>query len=150
MTEQLNQVREVSVHYTGRSHSARSPFRAPADIYRYMANRIGGEAREHFVAVYLDARHRPIADQIVSVGTATASLIHPREIFQAAVLVGACALVVAHNHPSGDPTPSDEDRSVTKRLAEAGKLIGIKLLDHVIIAVPGGFTSMNELGELPK
>jgi DNA repair protein RadC len=70
---------------------------------------------EHFVALYLDGRHRAIADAIVSIGTATASLVHPREVFQPAIAVGACALLIGHNHPSADLTPSAEDLEVTRR-----------------------------------
>ncbi len=99
------------------------------------------------MALYLDGRHRPIADRIVSIGTATASLVHPREVFQPAVALGACGLIVAHNHPSQDPTPSAEDRDVTRRLAEAGQLLGIPLLDHVVWTRNGAFVSLRELDE---
>jgi DNA repair protein RadC len=80
------------------------------------------DAREHFVAIYLDGRHRAIGHQVVSVGTATASLVHPREVFQPAILAGACAVIVGHNHPSGDPSPSPEDRAVTLRLEHAQQI----------------------------
>ena len=76
-------------------------------------------------------------------GTATASLIHPREVFQPAVGIGAVAVVLAHNHPSGDPSPSSEDREVTTRLAKAGHLLGVRLLDHVVVAT-NGFVSLSE------
>ena len=110
-----------------------------------MRRAVTDHAREHFVALYLDGRHRPVAHQIVSVGTATASLVHPREVFQPAVLLGACALIVARNHPSGDPSPSVEDRDVTKRLAQAGKLLGITLLDSIVWTHEGTFASLREL-----
>ena len=80
---------------------------------------------------------------MASIGTATASLIHPREIFQPAIAVGAVALIVSHNHPSGDPRPSAEDHAITKRLVEAGHLLGIQLLDHVVCGT-GGFYSTRE------
>jgi DNA repair protein RadC len=104
---------------------------------------VGGDAREHFVVLMLDARHRPIAYQVVSIGTATASLVHPREVFQAAVSIGAVAIIVAHNHPSGDPSPSREDREVTERLNRAGGVLGIRLLDSVVVA-DSGFHSIRE------
>ena len=71
--------------------------------------------------------------------------MHPREVFQAAVSLGACALIVAHNHPSGDPTPSAEDREVTARLAQAGHVLGIQLLDSIVVTEDGGFVSLREL-----
>jgi DNA repair protein RadC len=111
--------------------------RSPADVARFVRALVGTDAREHFVVVMLDGRHRPVAYQVVSIGTATASLVHPREVFQPAVGIGAVAILVAHNHPSGDPTPSAEDREVTDRLLRAGQLIGIPLLDHVVVAERG-------------
>lgn len=103
------------------------------------------DAREHFVELYLDGRHRPIAHQVVSIGTASASLVHPREVFQPAILVGACAVIVAHNHPSGDPTPSREDREITQRLSQAGALLGVSLLDSVAFTRKGRFVALREL-----
>ncbi|RIL03534.1 MAG: hypothetical protein DCC71_14900 [Proteobacteria bacterium] len=78
-------------------------------------------------------------------GTVSASLVHPREVFQPAILVGACAVIVAHNHPSGDPTPSREDREITQRLAQAGALLGVSLLDSVVFTRKGGFVALREL-----
>jgi len=103
------------------------------------------DAREHFVALYLDTRHKPVAHQVVSVGTASASLVHPREVFQPAILVGSSAIIVAHNHPSGDATLSPEDREVTRRLAQAGALLGVPLLDSLVWTRHGGFVSVREL-----
>jgi DNA repair protein RadC len=117
--------------------------RNPEDVARFVRGVVGNDAREHFVAILLDGRHRPIAYQVVSIGTATASLVHPREVFQPAVGLGACAVIVAHNHPSGDPTPSAEDRDVTRRLAQAGGLLGILLLDSVVVA-DLGYVSLRE------
>ena len=110
----------------------------------YLRRRIHDDAREHFVAIYLDGRHRPVADCVVSIGTATASLVHPREVFQPAIAVGACALLIGHNHPSGDPTPSREDLDVTKRLADAKRILGITVLDHVVWARGGASHSIRE------
>ena len=84
------------------------------------------------MALFLDSRHQPISYSIVSVGTANQSLMHPREVFQPAILAGAAALIVLHNHPSGDPSPSRQDYDVTQRLQDAGKLLGIPLLDHIV------------------
>jgi DNA repair protein RadC len=104
---------------------------------------VGNDAREHFLVLMLDARHKAIAYQVVSVGTANASLVHPREVFQAAVAAGAVAVIVAHNHPSGDPSPSREDREVTERLLRAGEVLGIRLLDSVVVS-DSGYVSIRE------
>ena len=126
-------IREVAVQYRGARKRIPEKIHGPEGVARFVRRVINGDAREHFVSVLLDGRHRPIAYQVVSIGTATASLVHPREVFQAAIGIGACALIVAHNHPSGDPSPSREDRDVTQRLARAGKLIGIELLDALVV-----------------
>ena len=136
-------IREAVVRYRGPARRVGDSMRSPADVARFVRSLIGTDAREHFVVVMLDGRHRPIAYQVVSIGTATASLVHPREVFQAAVGAGAVAILVAHNHPSGDPTPSAEDREVTDRLIRAGQLIGIPLLDHVVVA-ERGYVSLRE------
>lgn len=141
----IHLIREVAIRYTGRAKRAPETVRSPADVAAFMRRAVTDDAREHFVAIYLDGRHRPLAHQIVSVGTATAALVHPREVFQPAVLLGACALVVAHNHPSGDPSPSSEDRDITERLAQAGKLLGITLLDSIVWTRAGRFASLREL-----
>jgi len=107
------------------------------------------DAREHFIAVYLDGRHQPIGLQTVSLGTATQSLVHPREVFQPAVLLGAAAVVLVHNHPTGDTRPSPEDRDVTQRLSKAGEVLGIQVLDHVILGRGTTFHSFRDAGEMP-
>lgn len=89
--------------------------------------------KEHFVAFYLDSRSVLIAREVISIGTLNASLVHPREVFEPALRYGAAALIVAHNHPSGDSTPSEEDYEVTTRLQEVGEMIGIPLLKHVVM-----------------
>lgn len=101
------------------------------------------------MALLLDARHRLRRVEQVSEGTLNSSVVHPREVFAPALREGAAALIVAHNHPSGDPTPSAEDRDVTVRLADAGRLLGVRLLDHVVVGDPG-FLSMRERGLLPE
>lgn len=94
---------------------------------------IGGKPKEHFVVIALNARRESLGVVIVSVGTLSASLVHPREVFAPALLLNAAALIVAHNHPSGDPSPSAEDREVTRRLQRAGELMGVPVVDHVIV-----------------
>jgi DNA repair protein RadC len=99
--------------------------------------------RERFVLVLLDGKNRVIGFHVVSVGSLTAALVHPREVFKAAILANAAAVILAHNHPSGDPEPSAEDRALTARLRQVGELVGIRVLDHVVIG-DGSFTSLAE------
>ncbi len=116
------------------------PIRSPEDIQRHFRSRLRGLRRESFHVLMLDGRHRLIRAEQVSIGTLTASLVHPREVFREAIRCAAAALVLVHNHPSGDPTPSAEDRSVTHRLREAGVLLGIRVLDHVIVTEASYFS----------
>ena len=113
----------------------------PRDVARLLRELIGDADRENFVAVYLDTRHRVSHVQTVSVGHLSASLVHPREVFKGAPLANAQALVVGHNHPSGDVTPSIEDRKVFDRLAEVGRLMGTELLDSVVVGPSKQFWS---------
>ncbi len=136
-------IREAVVSYRGPRRRLPESMRNPVDVARFVRRVVGNEAREHFLVLMLDGRHKPIAYQVVSIGTATASLVHPREVFQTAVGAGAVAVIVAHNHPSGDPSPSREDREVTERLVRAGELLGIRLLDSVVVTDPG-YVSLRE------
>jgi DNA repair protein RadC len=116
----------------------------PLDIQRHFLPHLRQWRRESFHAVLLDGRHRLIAVESVSVGTLTASLVHPREVFREAIRRAAAAMLLVHNHPSGDPSPSPEDRAVTRRLEAAGELIGIRVLDHVIVAEDGYYSFREE------
>ncbi|MBK7875677.1 MAG: hypothetical protein IPJ77_07990 [Planctomycetes bacterium] len=116
---------------------------APARVHALLAPRVRGRAQEHVFALLLDARHALRASRLVGLGTLTASLVHPREVFGPAVREAAAAVIVAHNHPSGDPTPSAEDVEVTRRLLASGDLLGIPLLDHVVLT-DGAWTSLRE------
>lgn len=89
--------------------------------------------REQFLVCCMDIKNQPTSINVVSIGTLNSSLVHPREVFKVAILANSASIIVAHNHPSGDPTPSKEDINITIRLKEAGKIIGIDILDHVII-----------------
>ncbi|PZN11013.1 MAG: JAB domain-containing protein, partial [Bacillota bacterium] len=99
----------------------------------------------HFYVVLLNTRHYVVGVELISIGTLNGAMVHPREVFRAAIRRGAAALILAHNHPSGDPTPSPEDVQVTRRLVEAGRLMGIDVLDHVIIG-DNRYRSLRELG----
>lgn len=110
---------------------------SPERVQRLLAPELAGLEREQFVVLLLDGKHRLRRIERVSEGTLTSSLVHPREVFRAAVRESAAALIAAHNHPSGDPEPSAEDYEVTRRLREAGALLGIPLLDHVVLGSSG-------------
>jgi DNA repair protein RadC len=101
--------------------------------------------KEHFVALLLDTRHRLIRMSPIAIGSLSATLVHPRELFKEAIAASAAAVIVAHNHPSGDPEPSDHDVTLTRRLVEAGALLGIEVLDHLIIGTDGT-VSLRALG----
>ena len=93
--------------------------------------------REQFVCCHLDAKNRLISREVVSIGHLTAALVHPREVFKAAILCNAASVAFVHNHPSGDPEPSREDMDLTRRLLKAGEILGIAVLDHVVITANG-------------
>lgn len=100
--------------------------------------------KEHFIALYLNARNQLVHKETISMGTLNANLVHPREVFEPAVKYSVANIMVAHNHPSGDPKPSEDDLEITKRLVEAGKMMGVELLDHVIIATNSYFSFKDE------
>ncbi len=111
----------------------RRPVRSPQDACRAAAH-IRCLPKEHFLTLYLDARNVPIHEEVISVGSLNANIVHPREVFKPAITHSAAAVILVHNHPSGDVSPSQEDLELTRRLVEAGRLIGIEVLDHVIVA----------------
>jgi len=122
-------------------------FESPSEAARYLLPRYSARPVETFGLLALDARHRLRREAVVSVGCLTASLVHPREVFQEAVISRAAALVLFHNHPSGDPEPSAEDLSLTRRLAAAGTLMGIEVLDHLVLGA-GRYVSLKDRGQL--
>ena len=102
--------------------------------------------KEHFWIVGLNTRNVIQYIELVSLGTLNSSLVHPREVYRFAIMKAISSLIISHNHPSGDPEPSEEDLRITRRLTDAGKIIGIELLDHIIIGNDGGFCSFKEKG----
>jgi len=104
--------------------------------------------REQVIVCCLDTKNQPVSVNVVSMGTLNSSLVHPREVFKTAILSNAANIILFHNHPSGDPSPSQEDISITKRIQEAGTLLGIELLDHLIIGSEDRFCSLKERGDL--
>lgn len=119
--------------------------RRPEDLAGVLRDEFRGLDRERFIALYLDARHRVRALETVSTGSLNASLVHPREVFKPAIAVSAAAVIVAHNHPSGDPRPSGDDLELTGRLDRCGELLGIALLDHLVVG-DADITSIREYG----
>ena len=110
-------------------------------LFQYLTH----ECKENFIAVHLDSKNKIVCVDIVSTGSLNASIVHPREVMKSTLLSSAAALVLVHNHPSGDPTPSSEDLELTDRLKDCCELMGIRLLDHVIVA-KRGFVSLKERG----
>jgi len=123
-----------------------SRFTSANQIYELFAD-LRYETKEHFIALHLDGKNRIVCFDRVSVGSLNQSVVHPREVFKSAILSSAAAIILLHNHPSGDPTPSQEDMAITKRLSEVGDLIGIRILDHVIVG-DGKYLSFAERGML--
>ncbi len=106
---------------------------SPADVYTLFRKRALSWPQERFFALHLDTLNHMISYEIITIGVVDASIVHPREVFRAAILANAAAILVAHNHPSGDPTPSPTDRELTRQLVEAGKILSIPVRDHVIL-----------------
>ncbi|MEO3112287.1 JAB domain-containing protein [Turicibacter sanguinis] len=137
----IKMVKESSFLYQTRTISS------PKDAYEMIKEQLEGLDREQFIIACLNAKNEPNNISVVSVGTLNKAIIHPREVFKTAILSNAASIMAFHNHPSGDTTPSDQDIQLTHRLVEAGELLGIKLLDHLIIG-DGSFTSLKEKGYL--
>lgn len=134
----LKLVKEYSILYKERITS-------PEAAYNLLKEFLVDSDRERFVVVYLDTKNQPTAINICQVGSLNASIVHPREVMKAAILSNAASIIVGHNHPSQDPTPSREDIEVTKRLVEAGKIVGIELIDHLIVC-DEKYVSLKEKG----
>jgi DNA repair protein RadC len=126
----------------------RPEMRQPAAAARVLAEYIGEADRELFVIALLTIRYRVLGLHTVSVGCLSSSLVHPREVFKPAILAGSSAVLLAHNHPSGDPEPSAEDHALTRRLAAAGTILGIEVLDHLVLGEEGRFVSLRARGAL--
>jgi DNA repair protein RadC len=134
---------ELGRRATATPLSTGDPIRDARRVHEHFLGRLPQLGREVFYVLVLDGRNRLRAEVRVSEGTLTTALVHPREVFGPAVRLGAAALVLVHNHPSGDPTPSSEDLVLTERLRQAGELMGIRVLDHVVIG-QGGYVSLAE------
>lgn len=134
-------IREVQVNYVS-SKTPRFRISGPAKAVSYMRTLFPDNSREHFIVIYLDGSNCVASYSVISTGTANSAQVHPREIFQRAVLAGAVSIIAAHNHPTGNTIPSLEDRSVTKRIKDAGEILGIKVLDSLIITNDSAYSIM--------
>lgn len=121
--------------------------RDASEVYECFREEFDRRDREVFVTILLDGKNGVLGFNVVAVGSLTAALVHPREVFKPAILANAAALILVHNHPSGDPQPSAEDRAITTRLKQAGELIGIGVLDHVVVG-DSRFVSFADAGLL--
>lgn len=146
-TYQIERVQETSKKYELPSEGiVRSPQDA-AEIFKTVF-RTENMTKEHFMLASLNTKNKVTALHVVHVGSINASIVHPRDVFQLALLDNAASIIVCHNHPSGYSDPSPEDIQVTKRLVEAGKVMGIELLDHIITGEGMSYTSLKEQGKL--
>ncbi len=127
------------------SRSEPTIIRSPSDVYAYLRWKIGYEQKEHFVVIFLSTKNHILGHEVIAVGSLNACLVHVREVFKSAIRRSACSIIVSHNHPSQDTTPSQEDVQLTARLAQAAEIIGIDLLDHVIVSGTE-YTSLREKG----
>lgn len=135
----VRMVKECSLMYKNRVIGS------PQDGYNLIKQFLGDVDREHFVVVCLDTKNQPTAINVCHIGSLNSSIVHPREVMKPAILSNAAGVIVGHNHPSGNPEPSQEDIQVTRKLVEAGKIIGIDILDHIILG-DDSFISLKEKG----
>jgi DNA repair protein RadC len=126
-------VKSLEVREIEYSYDKRPRISDMNDVVKAVIPMIADPNKEFFIALYLNTKNGILKQEIICIGSLNANIIHPREIFKTACMISASSIIVAHNHPSGDPSPSREDVEQTKKLIEAGKMMGIKLLDHVII-----------------
>lgn len=137
---------EMSRRASGPVEETRPTISTPEDVVALCAPQLRGRDREHFWTLALNTKNRLIRVIEVSVGSLNASIVHPRELFKDAVRSSAASVVVVHNHPSGDPTPSGADIQLTRRLVKAGDVLGVEVLDHVVIGDGGAHASLRDLG----
>jgi DNA repair protein RadC len=136
---------ELSKRVSRATFGDRAVIRTPEDVSMYIMEDLRYEQKEKFISIFLNTKNHVIGHEVLSIGSLNSTIVHPREVFRAAIQRCSSAIICVHNHPSGDPTPSREDIEMTKRLQEAGEIVGIDLLDHVIIG-DQTFSSLKEQG----
>ncbi len=129
------------------TRDSKTKINSPEDVYRYLYPEMRERKKELFIELCLDTKNQVLRRDIISMGSLNANIVHPREVFRTALIESASHIIVVHNHPSGDPTPSREDIEITKKLVETGKIMGIDVIDHVIIGDCRHF-SMKEAGHI--
>lgn len=134
---------ELGVRVSGRPFHPKRPICSSRDVDAALRPRLRDEPREHFVALCLDVRNRPIGERVIAVGSLDSCMFTPADAFRPALSEAASAVVFVHNHPSGEPSPSEEDRRMTNRLLEVSELLGIRLLDHIILGAKGYFSFLD-------
>jgi DNA repair protein RadC len=130
---QIKAALEIGKRFAQEEIKRGEQFRSSAEVYNHYREHLGGLKKEEFHVLLLDAKNRKIKDVRISEGSLTSSLVHPREVFNPVIREAAAAVILIHNHPSGDPQPSQEDLQITRRLREVGEVMGVRVLDHVII-----------------
>jgi DNA repair protein RadC len=146
-TKRRSFVREIVVKYTCKREVESKKADSPEAVFNILKPLIEDEIKEHFIVVLLNNKNTVLCYEVVSIGTISESIVHPREVFRSAILKSASAVVLAHNHPSGELQPSREDIATTERIEKAGKIIGIEVLDHLILSSED-YLSMKEMGFL--
>jgi DNA repair protein RadC len=145
---QLKAAFDLGRRLDGSPREGKAQVKSPEDVISAIGGTLRGKKREHFLTLLLDTRNRLIRVATVSMGSLDSSIVHPREVFKEAISASAASVIFVHNHPSGDPEPSEDDLELTRRLVEAGKLLGILVLDHVILG-DGTFVSLKGSRGLP-
>jgi DNA repair protein RadC len=143
-SERLWLVREICVRYGENRIQRGDVFNRSQQVFDHFGIRLGNAHQEMFFTLVLDNKHRLISEVLISMGTLNQSLVHAREVFAPAIEQRAAAIILVHNHPSGDPQPSTQDINITKRLVEVGELVGIKVLDHIVIGQDKYFSFVDE------
>jgi len=138
---------ELAKRLADSSMEVREVITCPRDAADLVRNDLARADKEYFMVIMLNTKHRVIGKKVISIGHLSGSLVHPRELFKEVIRRSSAAVIVVHNHPSGDPTPSREDIGVTKRLVEAGELLGIQVLDHIVVG-DNCYVSFREQGLL--
>lgn len=144
-TAQIKAAVELGKRLASSTRWERPVIKSPADVFHLVGEDMRYLDREHFNVILLNTKNHVLGVENVSIGSLNASLVHPRELFKKAILKSAAGIILVHNHPSGDPQPSQEDKQVTCRMAKAGEIIGIEVLDHIVIG-DGRFASLRERG----
>lgn len=144
---EIKAVFEIAKRFSSEKMEIRKEYSNSKQVFNHFHESVRSKKKEFFIAMLLDGKNRLMREVSISIGCLSSSIVHPREVFNPVIRDSAAAVILVHNHPSGDPTPSKEDRDITKRLKEVGELVGVKVLDHVIIG-DGRYMSFADEGML--